>query len=66
MQAARLQKDGSYEITLKYPDYIPLMQRCKVAATRKEMETAFNSRCERTRQPPSPLCSEMPSGQCSS
>jgi thimet oligopeptidase len=33
-------------VSLKYPDYIPLMEYCSNANTRKTMESAFNSRCK--------------------
>jgi Zn-dependent oligopeptidase len=41
----RLQENGLYKVTLKYPDYLPLMEYCKVRETRKTMSRAFNSRC---------------------
>lgn len=34
-----------YVISLMYPHYMPVMQLCKVSATRQTMEKAFNSRC---------------------
>ena len=34
-----------YEIPLDYSPYMPCMDYCKVEATRKKLETAFNSRC---------------------
>ena len=45
--AERLQPDGAtYRCTLKYPCYVPLMENCRVAATRRTMEFAFNCRCK--------------------
>jgi thimet oligopeptidase len=40
-------KDGAdalYEVSLKYPDYIPMMKYCKVPETRKKLEFGFNNR----------------------
>eukprot|EP00697_Spironema_sp_BW2_P011434 gnl/Spiro4/27117_TR13490_c0_g1_i1.p1 gnl/Spiro4/27117_TR13490_c0_g1~~gnl/Spiro4/27117_TR13490_c0_g1_i1.p1 ORF type:complete len:748 (+),score=216.92 gnl/Spiro4/27117_TR13490_c0_g1_i1:171-2246(+) len=37
--------DGRYEVTLKYPHYLPLMKLCKKDSTRQVAERAFNSRC---------------------
>ncbi len=42
----RLNQDGTYKITLKYPDYIPLMEYCKNRNTRKIISLAYNSRCK--------------------
>jgi thimet oligopeptidase len=36
--------DGLYRVTTKYPDYIPVMQNAKDAATRKQMYAAFVNR----------------------
>lgn len=49
---ARVKKDDDgkaldplvYTVSLKYPDYGPAMKYCKVPATRKVLEHAFNSR----------------------
>lgn len=38
-------KDDKFQVSLKYPHYIPMMQLCKVSSTRQTMEKAFNSRC---------------------
>lgn len=43
--AERKQESGKYKVTLKYPCYVPLQERCSVEATRKKMEAAYNSRC---------------------
>ena len=42
-----LVKDGvsKYKVTLKYPDYIPLMEYCVNRDIRKQMYIAYNSRC---------------------
>lgn len=34
-----------YKVTLKYPCVVPLMQHCKVEATRKRISAAYDSRC---------------------
>lgn len=43
--ASRLQDNSMYKVTLKYPDYLPLMEYCKVRETRKTIAIAFNTRC---------------------
>ncbi len=42
---SRVLENGNYEITLKYPDYIPLMEYCKNRQVRKQMCIAYLSRC---------------------
>jgi hypothetical protein len=41
----RLNSNGSYTISLKYPDIIPLMDYCKNRDTRKKMCIEFKRRC---------------------
>eukprot|EP00656_Telonema_subtile_P057627 TRINITY_DN9523_c0_g1_i3.p1 TRINITY_DN9523_c0_g1~~TRINITY_DN9523_c0_g1_i3.p1 ORF type:complete len:408 (-),score=128.09 TRINITY_DN9523_c0_g1_i3:946-2169(-) len=36
--------EDQYTLSLKYPDYIPVMQLCSVSETRRKMELAYNSR----------------------
>ena len=37
--------ESEYKLTLKSPHYVPVMKNCKIQATRKAMEKAYNSRC---------------------
>ena len=43
----RLEKDdeGRHLVTMKYPDVLPGLRKCKRAATRKALEKAYASRC---------------------
>lgn len=40
------QLNGSFNVTLKYPDYVPVMEYCSNRDTRRSMWLAFNSRCK--------------------
>ncbi len=42
----RKEKDSDlYKITIKYPDYYPIMEKCSNAETRKMLHIAFNNKC---------------------
>lgn len=38
-------ESASYKLKLEYPDYIPVIEDCKVRETRKKMSIAMGSRC---------------------
>lgn len=40
-----------YRVTLKYPDYFPIMKQCNNEETRKQMYLAYSSRCATTNGP---------------
>jgi Zn-dependent oligopeptidase len=40
--------EGGYKVTLKYPDYIPIMEYAKNEEIRKKLFIAFHSRCKDT------------------
>ena len=42
---------NKYRVKLQYPDYIPIMEYCKVRETRKFMAEAMGSRCIETNLP---------------
>lgn len=42
---SRIQDNFTYKVTLKYPDYVPLMEYCKNRETRKMMSGEFGRRC---------------------
>ncbi|KAJ3222122.1 hypothetical protein HDU81_010135 [Chytriomyces hyalinus] len=42
------EEDGKFEVSLKYPDAVPVLKLCHVDTTRAAMEAAFNSRCKDT------------------
>ena len=42
----KMVKKGVYKVTLKYPDYYPIMKYCEVESTRKKFYNAFNNRCK--------------------
>jgi len=44
--ASRKQEDGTYELSLKYPDIFPIFKNCKVAKTRELMEFKYCTRCK--------------------
>jgi thimet oligopeptidase len=42
---------NNYRVKLQYPDYIPIMEYCKVRETRQKMAEAMGSRCADTNLP---------------
>lgn len=42
----RKASDDEYKVTLKYPDYIPVMKYVEDESVRKELYLAFNNRCD--------------------
>lgn len=45
------EETGKYRVKLQYPDYIPIMEYCKVRETRQVMAEAMGSRCADTNLP---------------
>ncbi|KIY95837.1 thimet oligopeptidase 1, partial [Monoraphidium neglectum] len=45
---ARFTRPGLVIVTVKYPDYYPIIQECTVESTRKQMEFAYNNVCADT------------------
>ncbi|CAM6010102.1 unnamed protein product [Sphagnum balticum] len=45
IQDLKTGKDNKLEVTLKYPHYFPIMERCKVGATRQAVAVAYDQRC---------------------
>jgi len=39
------QEDGKYSVSLKYPELIPLMDKCRVEETRKKMDFLNTTKC---------------------
>lgn len=50
-KASRLQVDGTYKVSLKYPCYFPIMEYCSNRETRRRILHAFDSRCAATNLP---------------
>lgn len=43
--------DTNYTVTLKYPDYVPIMEKCRNRETRKRMAIAYGNRCVEENMP---------------
>ena len=46
-----IENSNKYRVKLQYPDYVPIMEYCKVRSTRKFMAEAMGSRCSDTNLP---------------
>ncbi|KAJ8907951.1 hypothetical protein NDN08_008054 [Rhodosorus marinus] len=52
LESLKKTEDGlKYYVTLKYPDMLPLMQRCKIAETRKRMDFLKGRMCQEANIP---------------
>jgi Zn-dependent oligopeptidase len=49
--SSRVNLDGNYKVNLKYPDYLPIMERCSNRETRKMISEEFNQRCLNENKP---------------
>jgi hypothetical protein len=53
-QLARFEKgdtEDKFVVSLKYPDYFPVMELCSVSSTRQKLEYEFNRRCLESNEP---------------
>jgi Zn-dependent oligopeptidase len=53
-QLSRFEKgdtEDKFVVSLKYPDYFPVMELCSVSSTRQKLEYEFNRRCLESNEP---------------
>ncbi|OQR93358.1 thimet oligopeptidase [Thraustotheca clavata] len=45
LKAMKMDENGNYIVTMKYPIVFPILKTCSVAETRRRVEAAFDGRC---------------------